>query len=139
LSQLRETNCQVRLLLQHPDSAPSDFQQRRIRQNLANLLSVTFHEYGRFEIRLYRVAASVRGRCFDDDLVTVGWYRRTADRTRITGHTNPMFVAFGHSDEGRELITWFRQAFGDLWNHPGTVRVDDESLDGNGAHAPDQS
>ncbi len=123
LSQLREGNCEVRLLLQHPDDARTKFQQDRIRVNVDSLLKVTFATYNRIQIKYYRAPASVRGRCFDDDLVMLGWYRHIAGDTAIAGHSNPMFTALRQTPEGRELIRWFREAFDSLWEHPKTVWV----------------
>jgi hypothetical protein len=127
LTELRDANCEVRLLVQHPDSAQTSFQESRIRHSLASLVKVTFERYNRVEIRCYRVPGTVRARCFDDDYVIVGWYRYMEADTSVTGHTNPMIAADGHSAEGRDLIKWFRKAFEDLWTH--SVDVSEVPLD----------
>lgn len=129
LGQLCDSNCVIRLLVQHPDSAPNQFQADRIRVNLANMAKVTFENYNRVEIRCYRMPASIRARCFDDDQVIIGWYRYVRGGTGVAGHTNPMIAAIGPSPESRELVQWFRKVFDELWDHPDTVKAATVSLE----------
>ncbi len=129
LQELRAVNCEIRLLLQHPDAAGPKFQHQRIRESIADLTKVVFENYNRVEIRCYRLPASIRARCFDDDQVFVGWYRYVGGDTWVAGHTNPMIAAISHNPAGKELLGWFRSSFDALWNHPDTVPVSDVMLD----------
>lgn len=120
LELLREANCNLRILICNPDSAITDFQAQRIRDRIGDLTTVTFREFDRVDIRMYRLPASIRGRFIDGQYVTMGWHVYTADSVGVFGHTHAMVSAHCSSSHGRNLSKTFTEAFDHLWAAPTT-------------------
>jgi hypothetical protein len=113
----------IRLLVCHPDHALSQFETQRIEQTLEYFRQ---HMSGaRLHIRCYASPASMRGRNFANQVVSVGWYsyhrREGRSDEGIQGHLNAMVVANASTVEGRDLLETFNRTFEDLWGHPHTV------------------
>jgi hypothetical protein len=125
LVDLRKCRCKIRLLVQHPETAVTQHQTHRIKTQIEHLVRREFQEYDpeKIEIRCYCTPASLRGRNFGGELVSVGWYTYTPDASGIIGHTNPIINAYPDSEEGRHLQKLFDTAFEWLWNHPSTVKL----------------
>jgi len=124
LESLIRENCQIRLLIQNPNSAITDFQKDRIQQRIRDLMSVTLREYTRSEIRLYAVPCSIRGRLIGESVINVGWYTYSNDEIGAYGHINPLVTARVDTPEGRELCKMFQRAFEWLWDHPKTLTLE---------------
>lgn len=126
LEELFKANPQVtvRLLLCHPDVAITGFERRRIEVSLEYFLS-KLSDYPNLSVRCYRTPGSIRGRVFDGQLITVGWYTYHMRRGReeLQGHLNAMVSANVSSSDGQHLRTTFNQAFDDLWSHPKTAEA----------------
>jgi len=118
---LLQHKVKLHVLLQHPDHACSEFQSYRIWHKIS-VREAEFAEYGsQIEFDYYKDTASVRGRAFDDKLLSIGWY--TYDRRlpsgnsgepEVWGHNNPVFVTGVESDEFNTLSTFFEKVFQNL-------------------------
>ncbi len=129
LKELKNNNCKIRILLQHPDVAISQLQKDRILSSLDDLFRRIFKAYDPdlIEFRFYCLPASIRGRNFDNQLVSVGWYTYSSDPeeyANIHGNTNPMINIYTDNRYGQTLLRFFTRSFNHLWDHPGTVRLD---------------
>ena len=129
LEELKNNYCKIRILLQHPDVAISQLQKNRISSSLDNLFRTIFETYDPklIEFRFYCLPASIRGRNFDNQLVSVGWYTYSSDSeeyANIHGNTNPMINISTDNRYGQTLLRFFTKSFNHLWDHPGTVRLD---------------
>ena len=115
-----EPRAVVRLLVCHPEHALSDFEKRRIQATLDYLNQHLSN--ASLTVRGYTPPASIRGRNFADQIVSLGWYsyhrRGTKKLTEIQGHLNAMVTARVDTPEGRDLLDTFSRAFDDLWTHP---------------------
>ena len=120
LELLRSANCKMRILICNPDSAITDFQAKRIRDRIDDLTTVTFRDFDRVDIRMYRLPASIRGRLIDDAYVTMGWHVYTSDPAGLYGHTQAMVSGRCDSAHGRNLSRTFADAFDHLWEAPTT-------------------
>jgi len=123
MESLKRVNCHVRLLIQDPDHAVTDYQKRRIQQRIRDLLNLTLKEYPRFEVRLYAVPSSIRGRLIGEDIINIGWYTYSSDEIGVYGHVNPLITTRASTQEGRILCKMFQRSFDWLWNHPKTVAL----------------
>jgi hypothetical protein len=121
LEHLRDANCRIRLLIQHPKAAITPLQHRLIQNSMAALLEVTFRGYDKAELRCYSTPATIRGWCLDRSRVAVGLYTYPAGEIGLHGHTHVTFTARAHSAEGAQLVAWFEQVFDELWGRPDTV------------------
>jgi hypothetical protein len=135
LELLRSASCRLRILICNPDSAVNEFQATRIRERIADLTTVTFRDFDKVDIRMYRLPAAIRGRLIDDTYVTMGWHVYTSDAAGLYGHTHAMVSASCDSMHGRNLRATFTDAFEHLWEAPTTTvllaagrLVDDEPL-----------
>lgn len=129
LQELKKYRCKIRILIQHPNAAISLHQKGRILKTLDDRFRRTFSDYGResIEFRFYCLPGSIRGRNFDDQLVSLGWYTYSSDPDEygnIHGDSNPMISAYTDSKYGQSLLRMFKKAFDELWNHPGTVKME---------------
>jgi hypothetical protein len=120
LELLRSANCAMRILICNPDSAITDFQAKRIRDRIEDLATVTFRDFDRVDIRMYRLPASIRGRLIDNAYVTMGWHVYSSDTAGIYGHTHAMVSGDCDSAYGRHLSKTFSEAFQSLWEAPST-------------------
>lgn len=120
LEVLRSADCRLRILICNPDSAITDFQANRIRERIDDLTTVTFRDFDKVEIRMYRLPASIRGRLIDRSYVTMGWHVYTSDEAGLFGHTHAMVSAPCDSSDGRNLCETFATAFDYLWEAPTT-------------------
>jgi hypothetical protein len=112
----------IRVLMCHPESALSGFERRRIEVNL-EYLAAKMSDHTGITVRCYRAPASIRGRFFDGDLVTVGWYtyHQRRGRPELQGHLNAMVTGSVSTPEGAKLHVTFARAFEDLWTDPRSV------------------
>jgi hypothetical protein len=124
LESLKRENCQIRLLMQSPDCAITNYQKDRIQQRIRDLMNVTLREYTRSEIRLYAVPCSIRGRLIGESVINIGWYTYSNDEIGAYGHDNPLVTARVDTPEGRELCRMFQRAFDWLWGHKKTITLD---------------
>jgi hypothetical protein len=121
LETLKRFNCELRILICNPDSAVNDFQRDRINDRIRDLTTLTFLNYPAIEVRMYRLPASIRGRLFDQEYLTVGWHTHTAGPAGLYGHTNPMINVETKTPEGRMMLAMFASAFNELWSAPSTT------------------
>jgi hypothetical protein len=135
LELLRSADCRLRILICNPDSAITDFQAKRIRDRIEDLTTVTFRNFDKVDIRMYRLPASIRGRFIDGQYVSMGWHVYTSDDAGIYGHTHAMVSAHCHSLHGRNLSETFTEAFDHLWTAPSTERL----IEGGKLMAPHQA
>jgi hypothetical protein len=130
---LANKGCQIQLLVQHPSSTVNEYQRERIESALPTLLSLRYEHPSpkKFEVRLYKPTASIRGRKFDDKLISIGWYTYGTRRVdtldlpehikkkrgpqEVDGHTNPLINADLSTAEGKALSKMFDRVFDDLW------------------------
>jgi hypothetical protein len=125
LQNLRTANCEIRLLVKHPDTAITEFQKLRVRATLENVVNVTLRDYNKFQIRCYRLPGSLRGRNLDNALVSLGWYTYSSDEVGLYGHDNSIVCARTDNEKGRCLQQMFNRAFEWLWNDKDTVPVEE--------------
>lgn len=112
---------EVHLLLQHPEYAVSNFQKTKILHQIA-CRDRDFFEFGELlQIDYYKDVASLRGRSFDQKLISIGWY--TYDRRvqhedpEVWGHTNPV-ITLQLGDNGHNYISqMFDTVFTNLQKH----------------------
>jgi hypothetical protein len=128
LQEMKKYRCKIRILLQHPSTSISLHQKNRILKTLDDRFRRTFADYGSgsIEVIFYCFPGSIRGRNFDDQLVTLGWYTYSSDPKEfgnINGDSNPMIAAHTGTKYGKYLLKMFQKAFDELWDHPGTVRL----------------
>jgi len=127
LDNLKNVNCKIRLLIAHPEIAISDLQKRRIIGRIADLVTIDFKGYQNAEIKCYKeyafnrksykAFASLRGRKFDDEFISVGWYTPTKKvEGGILGHENPMINSYIDTECGRALKRMFDEVFETLWD-----------------------
>src|ERR1039457_1658022 len=116
LETLKRFGCELRILICNPDAAVSSFQRDRINDRIRDLTTLTFLNYPGVEVRMYRLPASIRGRMFDQQYLTVGWHTHTAGPAGIYGHTNPMINVETRTPEGRMMLQMFTSAFDELWS-----------------------
>lgn len=121
LETLKRFGCELRILICNPDAAVSSFQRDRINDRIRDLTTLTFLNYPGVEVRMYRLPASIRGRMFDQQYLTVGWHTHTAGPAGIYGHTNPMINVETRTPEGRMMLQMFTSAFDELWSAPSTT------------------
>jgi hypothetical protein len=116
------TKVHLRVLICHPAKAISGGETGRIEQTLWYLLH-KLAGYGNLDVRCYQAPAAMRGRSFDRDLVSVGWYTYHSRRQtpELQGHLNAMVTGSGSTADGKHLQATFTQAFEALWNHMDTV------------------
>ena len=117
---LRSADCRLRILICNPDSAITDFQAKRIRDRIEDLTTVTFSNFDKVDIRMYRLPASIRGRLIDEAYVTMGWHVYSSDDAGLYGHTHAMVSGRCDSPHGRNLCRTFTVAFEHLWDAPTT-------------------
>lgn len=143
LESLKQSQCSLRILICHPESAFTDFQRHRILDRIRDLETLTFRAYPSVEIRMYRLPAAIRGRLIDGTYVTVGWHVYTSEAAGLHGHTYPMVTATSDSPEGRILCGLFNDAFDRLWSAPSTSvllpKAPAESQELSGTPAPEVS
>jgi hypothetical protein len=125
LESLTDAECQIRLLMQNPDSGINENQKSRIRQRIVDLMIFTFEGYKQWEIRLYTAPCSIRGRLVGEEIVSIGWYTYSPDRWGVHGHDNPLVTAYVESPEGHALHKMFVRAFNWLWEDPRTITLDE--------------
>ena len=111
---LLQHKVRLHVLLQHPEHACSGFQANRILHKI-RVREEEFGEYGdRITFSYYKDTASIRGRGFDNKLISIGWY--TYDRRgqsgiggepQVWGHNNPVLVIRDDSDEFRHISVFF--------------------------------
>src|ERR1700732_2793886 len=94
LNDLVNCKCKIRLLLQDPDVADtlSVDNADRIKSVIQSLQNVTFKNYNKATVKLYRQPASMRGRNFGGELINVGWYTYRSDSIVVWGHINVMIT-----------------------------------------------
>lgn len=116
LLHLRKACTEIKLLIQHPDTAISPLQKKRISTNILNLLDLEMKDYPQLEIKCYKQFPSLRGRKLDDDLICVGWYTPTRRiKGGILGHGNPMILGYLDDKNIRILGKMFDEVFDYLW------------------------
>jgi hypothetical protein len=118
---LAQQGSRIRLLVRDPACA-GPIQRTRITASISHVQDLISARYGaEIEIRYYRVAPSVRGRKFDDRLISLGWYTPTvapdgeADEREVMGHGNPTIICSVASDEGQALRDFFDRTFEPMW------------------------
>lgn len=118
----QNSNVSLRVLMCHPEKAISTYEKRRINEHLW-YLQHKLRGYKNISVRCYQAPASIRGRCFDRDLVCVGWYIYHSERKtpEIQGHLNAMVIGTTSTPEGKHLLETFTEAFEALWAHKDTV------------------
>ncbi len=128
IDNLKKINCNIRLLIAHPNIATSELQKRRILNRIENLVGIDFKGYKNVQIKCYEkysysdveyyAFASIRGRKFDDNFICFGWYTPT-DKLEggICGHSNPMICAYTESEPGKILKKHFDETFELLWKY----------------------
>lgn len=124
LQALVKVNCEISLLVQHPDAAINSFQKTRIKQRLVEMNDLHFKEYPRVNIRLYSVPGALRGRLIGEDLVSVGWYTYSNDNVGVYGHDNPVLNIRTHTPEGVRLKHMMERGFKFLWDHEKTITME---------------
>ncbi|WUI02836.1 hypothetical protein OHR68_13840 [Spirillospora sp. NBC_00431] len=121
LETLKSCRCTLRVLICDPDAAITAFQRDRINDRIRDLTTLTFNDYPTAEVRMYRLPASIRGRLFDGNYLTVGWHTYSNDSAGLYGHTNPMINIHTNTPEGYMMKTMFVEAFNQLWDSPSTT------------------
>ncbi len=112
---------EVHLLLQHPESAVSNFQKTKILHQIA-FRDRDFFEFGELlKVAYYKDIASLRGRSFDQKLISTGWYtydrRVQHEEAEVWGHTNPVII-LQLGDSGYNYISqMFEIVFTNLQKH----------------------
>lgn len=117
---LKDVNCDMRLLVQHPQKAVNDSEAARIANQLSRLQDKIFKDYKNIHIKCYTAPASLRGRNLDEKLLNIGWYTYTySDNQKIdiTGDTNPMINLYTDTEEGKILKEFFTRVFNQLWEY----------------------
>ncbi len=121
LTELAAAGTRVRLLLKHPDSV-GKAQRTKIVATYWYLKDYVFHgDQDAFQVRFYRVPATLRGRRLDTRLINIGWY--TPDIAtggqisdwEIIGHLNPTITSDPQTSEGYSLNLMFSRTFDSLW------------------------
>lgn len=125
LNALTRGNWEIRLLVQHPEAAMNPDLSEHLREKIKELANITFIQYQRVSIRLYRRPCLVRGTKLGDRTVTVGWYACGAGAYEFFGHSNPVVIAPAGTTEATELMAFFDRAFDYLWSHPETMKLED--------------
>jgi hypothetical protein len=111
-----DANCDIRLLIQHPQKAVSKLESKRIVDQLCRLQTNTLKDHNKVNIKCYCVPASIRGRNIDEKLLNIGWYTYSGNKEiKVTGHANPMINVYTDTREGRILKEFFTKAFDQLW------------------------
>ena len=132
LKSLRDAGCKTRLLMSHPEAAPTDWQRDRIKVAAQNLRDIKFRGNELLEVRFYRTPPSLRGRRIGD-YVIVGWYTYRDDLGRplddpeqiaVWGHDNLVIVGDTRTEEGVRLASWFEREYERLWHHRQTLQDD---------------
>jgi hypothetical protein len=123
LENLKRCRSELRILICNPDAAVTEFQRDRINDRIRDLTTVTFRDYSAVEVRMYTLPASIRGRLFDEEYLTVGWHTHTSEPAGLYGHTNPMINAYTNTSEGRMIKDMFTWAFEHLWSAPTTTTL----------------
>jgi hypothetical protein len=118
----QNSNVSLRVLICHPAKAISDYERGRIEEHLWYLQN-KLRGYKNISVRCYQAPASIRGRCFDRDLVCMGWYIYHSERKtpEIQGHLNAMVTGTISTPDGKHLGETFTNAFEALWAHQDTV------------------
>lgn len=122
LEQLAEAGTRVRLLLKHPDSV-GGAQRNKIISTYWYLKEHVFMlKPDSFQIRFYRLPATLRGRRLDMRLLNVGWYTPDVSAGgklsdwEIVGHLNPTVTGDLQTTEGQALNQMFSRTFDGLWS-----------------------
>jgi len=138
LQALRDTGCETRILMCHPDAATSEWQRQRILASLHYIRDVVYAGAGAMQIRFYSTSPSLRGREVGERIM-VGWYTSRDNpkldvddqqQPTVWGHDNPIIASDGDSAEGLILQEWFAAEFEKLWIHRRT-RDDGDLFPGN--------
>ena len=121
---LRQTECTIRLLAQHPRTACSSFQRDRISASIKDLCIRALRDYRNAEIRFYCTPGSLRARNFGDRLLNFSWYTYECSQqgVNIHGDTNSQIILRTEGSRGQILLNMFRQTFERLWNSEATVK-----------------
>lgn len=121
LEQLAQAGTRVRLLLKHPDSVGNE-QRDKIISTYRYLKEHLFMvRPDSFQVRFYRLPASVRGRRLDMRLINVGWYTPDVSTEgqisdwEIVGHLNPTVTGDLQTTDGKALNQMFSRTFDGLW------------------------
>jgi hypothetical protein len=126
LDSLKDSRSRIRLLLKHPDTAESEADKQVILSQAIRLVEVTLKDYDKVEIKCYTSPASIRGKLFDKEALSVSWYTYTTGlRYKVYGHDNAALFTYTGTAEGKLLQAMFERAFNWLWTHPETVPVMD--------------
>ena len=118
LLKLLGSGTKVELLLQHPEHTISERQRSRVIAQIQKKDELPNQK--RLKIRYYKDRASIRGRKFDSQLLSIGWYtydrRREFDpESQVTGHANPVMQFSLQYPEGRRVCAMFDMVFDNLW------------------------
>jgi hypothetical protein len=131
LSFLTRGGWEIKLLIQHPEAAMNDILKHHLREKVQELSNITFINYDKVEIRLYKRPSFFRGTKLGQNCIAIGWYACGEGVYEFFGHSNPVISATQGSSESKILNDFFDRAFDYLWNHPETISFQDyiESLD----------
>jgi hypothetical protein len=132
---LLDTDCHIRVLMLHPKRS-TDPRERDLIMTTYRTERRYFTEAGKggnIEFAFYDSPVSIRGFCINDNLVGVGWYTYSRERSasdkeatiKITGARNPFIIAKTDSKSGKILHEFFRKAFDKLWPN----RISAEEVD----------
>jgi hypothetical protein len=119
IQELLEDGTDVHLLMQHPDSAISDYQKNKILQKMQGTHFDFSSSSGSLTMDYYKDIASIRGRVFDNELICVGWYtydRRDNEKNEpeVWGHNNPTIVIESTDKGFSDILGMFDTVFENL-------------------------
>lgn len=119
ISNLATVDCEIQLLLQHPQYAVNADECRRICAQI-KAYSGEMADYQHLRIRCYRERASLRGRNFDNRLIHLGWLtyhiNSPSEPENVYGHTNPLIYSDSERKEFfQPLSEWFDKVFDQYW------------------------
>jgi hypothetical protein len=122
LRTLKTRNVKTRLLIHLPVlETPDKLSQyvRRLQTLVGDCGDSTY-----FEIRLYAVQASLRGRSLGTEILEVGWFTQDPDTKTCRGHSNPSTLLRRSDDQAPALFQFFNDSFEALWNHRSTISAE---------------
>jgi len=123
LNILTSRGWEIKLLIQHPDAAMNEILKHHLAEKIQELANVTFINYEKVEIRLYRRPCYIRGTKLGKVSIALGWYACGEGIYELFGHSNPVLSASEATPEAFYLESFFDRAFDYLWNHKETITL----------------
>lgn len=118
LDHLLRKGTRIHLLLQHPDSACSEYQQGKIKAQIQKYQKEYFDFKDLLTISYYNDTASLRGRLIDRKFISFGWYtydrRRNKLEKEVWGHLNPVINASNGDEYFEVAVAFFDEVFKNL-------------------------